>query len=409
MKYKRIAVVSYHVCPLSDSEGDEIGGLNVYVLELCKQLVAKGLEIDIFTRSQDKNNQEIVNVAKNLRVIHIIAGKEEKIEKKKLIPYIPEFVDNVFKFINRNQLTYDLVYSHYYLSGIIGLKIKEKYKIPLFVTFHTLALMKNLVARSESEREDVERIESELLLTKKADRIIATSASDAEYLATLYSCPKDKISILTPGINLNLFKPKDKSKAKQTVGINKDQKLILFVGRIEPLKGIDVLLYSIKVLSENNPQMKLSLWILGGVVDGDSENWSKELKRLNQLKKLLNISADVEFVGRKHQNELPDYYNASDVVILPSHYESFGITALEAMACGTPVIATDTVGIAGLFDKKHSDLITSANNPLLLADKIKHLLINENEYRRVSKELLEKVSDMSWENIAEKFTQIIDR
>lgn len=408
MKYKRIAVISYHTCPLSDSEGGEIGGMNIYVLELCKQLAAKGLEIDIFTRSQDKNDQEIVNVAKNLRVIHIKAGKEEEIEKKKLINYIPEFVDNIYGFINKNKLTYDLVYSHYYLSGIIGLQIKEKFKIPLFVTFHTLALMKNLVARSESEREDIKRIEYEILFTKKADRIIATSVSDAEYLITLYGCPKSKISILTPGVDLKLFKPKDKVKAKQIAGISKDHKLILFVGRIEPLKGIDVLLYGMKVLSENNPQMKLSLWILGGVIDGNFNSWSKELKRLDQLKKLLRISATVTFVGRKHQDELPDFYNASDIVILPSHYESFGITALEAMACGTPVIATDTVGIAGLFDKKHTGLITSANNPLLLAEKIKYLLTNEKDYQKVSHEVLEKVKELSWKNLAGKFVNIIE-
>ena len=401
-------MLSYHTCPLSDNEGAEVGGMNVYVLELCKQLAAKGFVIDIFTRSQDKNNKEVVSVAKNLRVIHIVAGSEEKIEKKKLINYIPEFTGNLFFFINKNGLSYNLIYSHYYLSGLIGLPFKEKYNIPLFVTFHTLALMKNLVARSEQEREDVSRIKAELLLVKKADKVIATSASDAEYLATLYSCLKSKIFILTPGIDLKLFKPSDKSIAKQAVGVRESQKLILFVGRIEPLKGIDVLLYGIKVLKENSPQIHLSLWIIGGVVDGDSENWPEELKRLNQLKKLLNISSSVKFVGRKHQAELPNYYNASEVVILPSHYESFGITALEAMACGKPVVATDTVGIVGILDKKHSGLITSANNPLMLADKIKRLLTNKNEYQKISKEVLEKVSDLSWENIADNFIDITE-
>jgi len=152
MRYQRITVLSYHTCPLSDVEGGEIGGLNVYVLELCKQLARKGYIIDIFTRSQGKNNQKIVEVADNLRVIHIVAGKEEEIEKKQLIDFIPDFLANLFNFIDENKLIYDLVYSHYYLSGMIGLQIKERFKIPLFVTFHTLALMKNLVARDESEK-----------------------------------------------------------------------------------------------------------------------------------------------------------------------------------------------------------------------------------------------------------------
>lgn len=407
MKYKRIMVLSYHTCPLSESEGNEIGGLNVYVIELCKQLAGKGYEIDIYTRSQDKNSQKIIQVQGNLRVIHIVGGKEEVIEKKKLVNYLPEFVKNLNSFINNNKIAYDLVYSHYYLSGIIGLQIKEKYNIPLFVTFHTLALMKNLVARDESEREDIGRIKSELLLVRKADRIIATSESDAQYLNTLYSCPKSKISIVTPGVDLKMFSPKDKKTSKEIIGAEQNHKLILFVGRIEPLKGIDVLLYAMKILLENNSNMRLCLWILGGEINNNSDEWSKELRRLDKLRQLLNISTEVTFVGRKQQSELSNYYNASEIVILPSHYESFGIVALEAMSCGVPVITMDTAGIASLFDKKSSSLITSANNPLMLAGKIKHLLTNKDEYRKVSHEVLEKAKELSWEHVSEKFVEII--
>lgn len=408
MKYKRIVVISYHTCPLSDSEGGETGGLNVYVLELCKQLAERGYEIDIYTRSEDKNSQKIVQVQSNLRVIHIVAGKEEGIEKKELANYIPEFINNLYSFVSENKIIYDLIYSHYYLSGIIGLQIKKKYHIPLFVTFHTLALMKNLVARDEAERESIKRIESELLLVKNTDKIIVTSASDAQYLTALYSCPESKIFILTPGVDLKIFNPKDKKTSKEIIGAEKNHQLILYVGRIEPLKGIDVLLYAMKILIENNPGMRLCLWILGGDVRGKTEKWSKELQRLKQLEELLNISTSVTFVGKKLRGQLPDYYSASEIVILPSHYESFGIIALEAMASGVPVIATDTAGVTGILDEKHSSLITSANNPLLLAAKIKHLLINENEYRELSRELLEKVSDLTWENIADKFIKILE-
>lgn len=402
MKYKRIAVVSYHTCPLSDSEGGEIGGLNVYVLEICRQLAEKGLIIDIFTRSQNKNNQRIVEVSNNLRVIHLVAGEEKKIDKKKLIPYLSEFLMNMHDFIDKHKIIYDLVYAHYYLSGIIGLQIKKKYRIPLFVTFHTLALMKNLVARNESEREDNKRIESELLLVQKADKIIATSILDAKYLTTLYDCPESKIAVLTPGVNLKTFSPQDKIKAKKIIGAKTKRKLILYVGRIEPLKAIDVLLYAMKILLEDNPQIQLSLWILGG----DTRGKSNELKRLEELRKLLNISTEVAFVGRKHQKELPNYYNASEIVILPSHYESFGIVALEAMSCGVPVITTDTAGIASLFAKE-SVLITSANNPLMLAKKIKNLLTDKDEYSKVSHEVLEKSAKLSWRNSADKFVEIL--
>lgn len=408
MKFKRTAIISYHTCPLSDIEGGEIGGMNVYVLELCKQLAAKGLMVDIFTRSQDKDNQRVVKVSDNLRVIHIVAGEEKKIDKKKLITHIPEFLINMCNFIDENKIVYDLAYSHYYLSGIIGLRIKERYNIPLFVTFHTLALMKNLVARSESERENIDRIELELSLVRKADKIIATSTLDAKYIAALYDCPEDKIFVLNPGINLKVFKPQDKIKAKRIIGAKTNHKLILFVGRIEPLKAIDVLLYSMKILTGDKSQIRLCLWILGGDANARFNKWPRELKRLDKLKKLLNISTGVTFVGRKHQSELPNYYNASEIVILPSHYESFGIVALEAMSCGVPVITTDTAGIASLFDKKNSPLITSANNPLMLAQKIKHLLTNEKEYQKISHEVLKKAKKLSWENIADKFVKIIE-
>lgn len=408
MKYRRIAVISYHTCPLSDSEGEETGGLNVYVFGLCKQLAKKGYMIDIYTRSQDKNNRRIVEAAHNLRVIHIAAGKEEEIEKKKLTLYIPEFLTNMYVFINKNKAAYDLVYSHYYLSGIIGLRIKEKYKIPLFVTFHTLALMKNLIARDESEREDIKRIKSELLLVQKADKIIATSTLDAEYIVTLYNCSKNKIFVVTPGIDLKAFKPQEKIKAKQILGADKDRKIILYVGRIEPLKAIDVLLYAIKILHSNNPKMRICLWILGGIVKKSQEENHKELKRLKQLSESLNILTEVKFIERKHQSELQNYYNASEIVILPSHYESSGIVALEGMACGIPVIVTDTTGVSGLFDQRNSPLITSSNNPLMLAEKIKHLLTDKKEYQKVRSEVLEKIKELSWENIAEKFINIIE-
>lgn len=404
MRYQRIAVLSYHTCPLSDIEGGEIGGMNIYVLELCRQLAEKGYEIDIFTRSQDKNIQKIVNVQENLRVIHIVAGQEKEIEKKKLIDYVPEFSANLFTFIDENKLAYDLVYAHYYLSGIIGLEIKKKYTIPLFVTFHTLALMKNLVARSESEREDSIRIDSESLLIKKADKIIENNDLHAQYLASLYNCPKSKISVVTPGIDLKVFSPKNKNEAKRNVGLSEDQKLILFVGRIEPLKAIDVLLYAVKILKNEDPQIHFCLWILGGVAKGLGK--SEELKRLEKLSKSLDISEEVKFIGRKHQGELSSYYNASEIVVLPSHYESFGIVALEAMACGTPVIVTDTSGVSSIFGKK-SPLVTSSNNPLMVAQKIKHLLTDKNEYQKISREVLEKAAEMSWENIAEKFIEIL--
>lgn len=402
-----MCIISYHTCPISD-EGMEVGGMNIYVLELSKQLSRQGYVIDIYTRSQSAKSPRIVEVQKNLRVIHLLAGPEKYLSPKSLKVFIPEFLKSYYKFIDEENLCYDILNCHYYLSGIVGFEIKKKFKIPMLMTFHTLALMKNLVARGSEEKETMERIKAEQVLVGATDVMIATSESDATYLETLYNCPRQKIHVLTPGINFDLFYPIKKSLAKKQIGASEKHKIILFVGRIEPLKGVDVLLYSIKILLQKNPNSKLCLWIVGGNVTSEIKEWSKELQKLEELRRVLNISTSVKFVGRKEQKDLPYYYAAAEVVAMPSHYESFGLTALEAMACGTPVITTDATGVSDIFDKKHHSLITSANNPLMLASKIEELLIDKEKYAKISKEVRENVSDMSWENVAEKFALLCE-
>ncbi len=405
MQKMRMAVISYHACPLSD-EGSEIGGMNVYVLELSKALARRGYVIDIFTRSQSARSPRVVQVMDNLRVIHLPAGPEKHIPPKNLLEHTAEFISNFDKLVKNENLTYDILSCHYYLSGIIGLEIKNKYNFPLLMTFHTLALMKNLVARGREEKETIQRIDAELNLVKSADKLIATSENDAEYLAALYNCPKEKIEVLIPGIDFNIFHPIDKNEAKKKIGAELNSKIVLFVGRVEPLKGIDVLLYAVKILIEKYQDSSVCLWIVGGNVSKEINEWSKELQKLEKLRKLLNISASVKFVGRMDQKNLPYYYAAAELVVMPSHYESFGMTALEAMSCGTPVIATDATGVSGFIDKRHKHLVTSSNNPLLLSEKIHKILSNKNEYEKISREVRENVQDLSWESVAQKFMKI---
>jgi len=403
MNTKHLAVISYHTCPLSDEIDAEIGGMNVYVLELSKALAKKGCHIDIFTRSQDAKSPRIVQVNENLRVIHMPAGPETPLSKKEIQQYIPEFLKHFYTFVEIEKISYDFVSCHYFLSGIIGVDIKETFGIPMIMTFHTLGLMKNLVARSDEERESKERIQIEMQLVASSDKIVATGETDAQYLRYLYDGDPRKIAILTPGVDLDLFKPSSKSEAKKSIGAPIDEKLILFVGRIEPLKGIDVLLYAIKILSNAYPELRLCVWIVGGDISQEVEEWPKELKKLSEIREVLGIHTSVKFIGRKTQKELPVYYNAADLMVMPSHYESFGITAVEAMACGVPVITTDVTGVSKLIDKKHANLITSANNPIMLAKRITALLCDKNEYEKVSKDVSEHVRDLNWGNAADQF------
>ncbi|MBI2430814.1 MAG: glycosyltransferase [Candidatus Levybacteria bacterium] len=403
---KRIAIFSVHTCPLAFQEGKETGGMNVYVMALSKELAKRGFIIDIFTRSQSKVHPKIVAVNKNLRVIHLVAGPEKPIPKKQVIAYVDEFVESFLSFTHKETVSYNLFHAHYYLSGMVCQKLQQKEfaDTPFIINFHTLALMKNLVARDELEREEKERIDAEITLVKEANHIVASSQTDAQYLQYLYNCPKEKIIVVYPGVDTTLFQPMDKVKAKKHIGASPDHKLVLFVGRIEPLKGIDMLLYALKILLKQNPNIKVCLWIIGGDISQKKHLWSKELQRLEKLRNLLNMETVVYFVGKKHQHKLPYYYNAAEVVVMPSHYESFGMSALEAMSCGTPVITTNVSGITSLFDKQYQRLITSVNNPLLLASQIAFLLTNTNEYEKISKLVHKRVETLSWKNVAKQVT-----
>ncbi len=405
---KRIALISFHTCPLSAEEGKETGGMNIYVLETAKNLSKMGYMVDVFTRDQDETRDRIVVVNSNFRVIHLDAGPKTNIPKKELISYTDEFVESFKQFVKKENTTYELLDCHYFLSGIIGIEIQKLYKkqIPLIMTFHTLALMKNLVARTPEEQESVDRITIEKELVKKASAVISPSETDKKYLQYLYGCKEEKISVICPGVDISLFKPMEKEFAKQKIRADLKTKIILFVGRIEPLKGIDTLMYALKILLEKEKYGNLMLWVVGGDISQRKELWSEELKKLESLKKLLDIGCSVKFVGRKLPEELPFYYNSAEVAVVASQYESFGMTALEAMACNTPVITTDVTGVSNILDEKHEPLIASAGNPLYLASQIEYLLENKKESTVLSEDLYKKVQDLNWPNVVERIITV---
>ncbi|OGM28292.1 hypothetical protein A2962_00175 [Candidatus Woesebacteria bacterium RIFCSPLOWO2_01_FULL_39_61] len=387
---------------MASSEGKETGGLNVYVLETAKQLGKLGYKVDMFTRSQDRLKPYLIEVTPNVRLMHLVAGPEKPIPKKNLLPYVDSFTKAFLNFSRKENRTYELLHCHYYLSGLAGLKIKQAYQIPLLMTFHTLALMKNLVGRSEDETEESARLKAERKLVKKSDRIIASSYKDKTYLKYLYDASAEKISVVSPGFDVQLFSPIPKSKAKMEIGSDSLKKLILSVGRIEPLKGFDVLLYAIKILLVKNPKLQkhISLWIVGGDTSEPVSLWSGELKHLEKLRRDLGIKASVKFVGHKAQEMLPYYYSAAELVVMPSHYESFGIVALEAMACGTPVIISNVAGASDLVRTVHGGMLTSVNNPVLLATQIEYILSDRLASQKRQQKIKNKIKNYTWEKSA---------
>jgi D-inositol-3-phosphate glycosyltransferase len=404
----RVAMLSYHTCPLALQEGKETGGMNVYVLELSKELARQGIYVDAFTRSQDETQPHVVQVTKNFRVIHLPAGPESPVPKKDLSQYVPEFVESYLTFVEKEKLEYDVFHAHYYLSGMAAQQINAKTtkQTPIVMSFHTLALMKNLVARNEQEREGQSRVEAELELVKQATHIIAPSQSDKKYLKYFYQAQESKIKVIPPGVDVKRFKPLNQTHAKAKIGISDTDKIILFCGRIEPLKGIDMLLYAVKILLEKNPELDICLWIVGGDVSQEKDQWSKELQRLEQLRHQLQLTAVVHFAGQQSQDSLPYYYNAAEVVVLPSHYESFGMAAAEAMACGVPVITTNVAGISGLLDGHHRNLLASVNNPLLLAAKIEKLLTDPQRRSWLSRELHTLAQTLNWSSVAGQVLEV---
>ncbi len=408
IRKKHILQISYHTCPLASEEGKESGGMNIYVNELSRHLARAGHHVDVITRYQSPTEAKIVEVEPRLRVIHLPAGPVSAIPKKELLSFIPEFVQSFQDWSTETGTTYDIIHAHYYQSGLIGLRINEsrKEKLPMVMTFHTLALMKNLVARSVEEQESDARLDAEFRLTKDASVIIAPSTSDAEYLTYLYGVPEKNIVEIPPGVNTDIFKPVEKCSAKERIHLARNEKIILFVGRIEPLKGIDTLLYAIKILRAQIPDVKLRLLIVGGDVSQHIDQWSEELQELEQLRHTLDLSLHVDFVGRKTQHELVDYYTASDIVVMPSHYESFGMAAAEAMACGTPVITTNVAGISSLIDSRRDMLITTVNNPLLLASQIRRLLTDPILYERIRSSMIRNIAALAWTTIAKKIDAV---
>lgn len=408
---KRIAMISVHECPLASSEGKERGGINVYTFELAKALARQGIAVDAFTRVQDDVNAREVRVMENFRVIHLPNGPHKPLSKKEILASLPEFSQNLVGYMKAHGISYDVLHAHYYLSGRAAMDVNALLprRIPIVMTFHTLGLLKQLAVATSSREDPPERVAIERDLVSACDRIITTSDNNIVYLTSLYNADGQKVVSIPPGVDTSLFTPGNQRESRRAIGAHADGPMILAVGRIDPVKGFDVLLYAMKILLHDAPDLaaKACVCIIGGDVGENRSLWSRELTKLDALRTTLDLETTVQFVRPQPQDKLADFYRAADVLVMPSHYESFGMVALEALACATPVITTDVTGVTPIVRSIPKGHIVSANNPILLAKALEHVL-SRPPYGQPDGEPPVDMTPFDWKETARKIAGVYD-
>jgi D-inositol-3-phosphate glycosyltransferase len=404
----RIAIISYHTCPLATLGGKDAGGMNVYVRDLARYLGRKGVQLDVFTRSQDEHVPHVLHdLGFGNRVAHIPSGPEHPLPKEELASHIPEFTKNILSFARVKGIHYDLIHSHYWMSGLAAIKLREVWQVPIIQMFHTLGKLKRLVAQTPEEAEGSYRIEGESQVISRVDRIVASTTTEKEQLEKLYGAEGEKIEVIPPGVDLTHFYPIPPDEAKEFVGIPLEKRMLLFVGRIEPLKGIKTLLRAIKYINENNQDEKnLCLAVIGGDLQDENGQGSTEMQLMQQLREEYGLQDMVTFLGKRSQDSLPYYYSAAEMVIMPSHYESFGMVALESMACGTPVIASLVGGLIHLVEDGITGYHVPVDDPLALSQRISSLLGDKALRYRMGHDAFAFAKKFSWENIVERVLQV---
>jgi D-inositol-3-phosphate glycosyltransferase len=362
--------------------------------------------VDVFTRSQDEHVPHVLHdLGYGNRVVHVPAGPEFPVPKREMAEYIPQFVEGIEQFAAEKNLRYDLIHSHYWMSGLAAASLSDAWDIPIVHMFHTLGEMKNRVARSEDEREGAYRIDGEKRVIARADRIIAATLAEQTQLQFLYKANRRKITIIPPGVDLSHFYPIPMDEARQYIGADPDHKLVLFVGRIEPLKGLETLIRAISWRRTFKPG-QVTLAIIGGDPDASPQEMTAEMVRIQQLCDDLCMGRMVVFLGKRAQDTLPYYYSAADVLVMPSHYESFGMVALEAMACGTPVIASQVGGLAFLVRDGETGYHVPDQDPEALCEKLLLLLGDPRRREAMGLCAAEYAKDYAWANIAAQMMEV---
>jgi D-inositol-3-phosphate glycosyltransferase len=402
-------MISMHTCPLAPLGGKNTGGMNVYIRELSRELGRRGVAVDIFTHAQNLERPVVVQMARNVRVIHIQAGPVEHIDKNELPQYVPEFAANMQKLATETGTHYDVIYSHYWLSGMVAELLRDAWGTPIVQMFHTLGKMKNHVAQRVEEQEIDERISGESHLMQVVDRLVAANPIDRQHMLDLYQAPADKITVIPCGADLTLFHPVPRDEAREELGIPEARKLVTFVGRIEALKGVDTLFRAVAHLVEQDPtwRERMMVAIVGGTPEDETDDLTPEMRRLRTLRDELALNDVISFVGAQPQETLPYFYSAAEVVVMPSHYESFGMVAVEATACGTPVIASNVGGLTYTIKDGVNGFLVPPKEPTALAERMEAILTNPALRDHMGNAGVQRANRFSWIAVADQILQLV--
>jgi D-inositol-3-phosphate glycosyltransferase len=389
----RIALVSVHTCPLAALGGKETGGMNVYVRELARELARLDLEVDVFTRSQDPAIPCVVRLAPRARVVHVVAGPQRPLSRLATLRHVASFARGVEAWARAAGREYALVHGHYWLSGLAALDLGRRFAIPVVQMFHTLGAVKNAV--DAREREPAERLDAEARIAREADRIVAATPVERADLAWHCGADPERIRVIPCGVDLALFRPGDAAAARRRLGLD-DEPVLLFVGRLAPIKGLETLLHALGRHKAAGAR-RARLLIVGG---DRNERFDGERTRLRRLSDRLGIGSWVDFRGPQAQDALPDYYRAADLCLIPSRHESFGMVALEAMACGAAVVASRVGGLEATVQDGVTGILVPEGQVDALAAAIAALLGDASRRRALGRRAAAGARCFAWPHVA---------
>ncbi|MEI6670873.1 MAG: D-inositol-3-phosphate glycosyltransferase [Actinomycetes bacterium] len=404
----RIATLMVHTSPLEQAGIGDAGGMNIYVAESAKRMAAMGVTVDIFTRRANPDLPDVVEFAPNVQVHHLGSGLADGITKERLPELIPALAEE-FKAALAKQ-RYDLIHSHYWISGKVALGAmgKGNTALPLVHTMHTMARVKNLNLAEGETPEPPIRVQGETQIVAAAAALIANTDAEAASLVSLYEACPDIVHVVSPGVDLSNFTPgSGRARARQDLGIAADASVLTFVGRIQPHKGPELLIQATAQMLQHSPHLraKLKVFIIGGA----SGSNTAEVERMKELVSWLDISEIVTFLPPVSRKDLPQWYRLSDLVCVPSYSESFGLVALEAQACGTPVVATAVGGLRTAVADGISGVLVDGHDPRAWSSVISRLLTEPQRRVLLSMGAIEHASHFGWETTARGTLDIYDR